>query len=195
MWQTLLTAQMKENSQKAISAIRFRHAVNVKNPIWVKPALLDEQIQKDRGRKAISKQSPCEQAKEVLYTTIKVEGLPAVDHVTTCQALMQKITEATQIAFTNKTEGPPKDNEWVIEYRRDGSFAQRISTQLPDENSLTTLIRLTHGSGVKVGGRNLSVEICSLHPQVTTAGVAAGNLVHAAGPTGAVQVLDGGQCL
>ena len=161
---------------------------------------MDEQIQKDRGRKAIARQSACEQAEEVLHTTIKVEGLPMVDHVTTCRALMDRIAEVTQIPFTYKVEGPLHDNEWIIEYKRDGSFAQRISTQLPDEQTLATLIMLTHGSGVRVGGRNLSVEICSLHPRVTTAGVAAGNLSLAEPNSGSQRNLEqeidrGGSCL
>ena len=77
--------------------------------------------------------------------------------------------------------------QWKICYRADGTFAQQIQAQLPNEDALKTLITRVNGSGVKVAGKCLSVEVRSCHPHAGNAGNDAGNLIVHAG--------EGGQCL
>ena len=63
--------------------------------------------------------------------------------------------------------------------------------QLKSEECLAKLFKHVNGSGICIGGRNLSVEVRSFHPQAKAAGKNAGNLlVDARGHDS-----QGGQCL
>ena len=67
----------------------------------------------------------------------------------------------------------------------------QIIMQLSSVEALKSIIVHTNGSGVRVGGRNLTVEVRSIHPEASAAGSAAENLVH----EGAGSDPGGGQCL
>ena len=49
-------------------------------------------------------------------------------------------------------------------YKNGGDFAQRIAVQLTSSEALKTLIQKVNGSGIRVGGFDLVVEVLSLHP-------------------------------
>ena len=90
---------------------------------------------------------------------------------------MTKIGEATQLQFSKATHGPPKDLEWEVDYRAGGEFAEQIKVQLLDEEALKTVIMHVNGSGVRVNGKNLALEVRSIHPGFSPAGTAAKNIV------------------
>ena len=117
-----------------------------------------------------------------LQAQLRVEGLPHVAHAQTCEELMQKVNEATGLDLAKSTStGTPGPKEWVVAYKKDGEFSQKIDIQLGSPEELQSLVMHVHGSGVRVNNVNLVVEVSSLHPQFTNAGPSARNLI--GGPT------------
>ena len=127
-----------------------------------------------------------EQEHAALHTHLRIEGLTQVDHMKVCEELITKVSEVIGLQLTRATGARLDDSEWAICYRSDGTFSQQVSVQLPSVKALQDLIMHVHGSGVRVAGRNLSVEVRSIHP-IAAQGCGAGNLVLDAG--------GGGQCL
>ena len=183
-FEPILTSQMRAEPLSAVSCIRFRKALDVPNSVWIKPALTDDQVAKARQQASIQKKTPKDKLSATLLTHLRIEGLPHVGHISVCQELMQKVCIAASLSLVQASQANPDPNEWAISYRGDGSFAQQIAVQLTSEDSLRALIMSVHGSGVRVAGRNLAVEVRSAHPDASCAGLSAGNLVHCAGPGG-----------
>ena len=104
---------------------------------------------------------------------------------------MKKVSEVSSTPLSFSGIAIPGVNEWSICYKADGSFAQQLVVQLASIEAVKSLIVHTNGSGIRVGGRNLTVEIRSIHPDACTAGFSAENFIdnNAAGGD------PGGQCL
>ena len=120
---------------------------------------------------------PLLKAEAASKAQLRVEGLPQVDHESICRELMAKVCQKTALQLKEGGESRLGGGEWRIEYRSDGSFAQQIMIQLPSEDALKNLVAGIHGSGVKVGGRNLAVAVVHNNIATSCAGVLASNLV------------------
>ena len=90
---------------------------------------------------------------------------------------MAKLCETTSLPLAVSAQNVPGPNEWVIGRKVDGAFNQQIVVQLSSADALKSLIMNIHGCGIKVGGRNLVVEVRSLHPDASSAALSANNLI------------------
>ena len=182
VWEEVITGQASDNPTGAITCLRFRKALQLPSSIWLKPLLTHDSIQKAKQQAELSARPANVQDRMRLQAQLRVEGLPHVAHAQTCEELMQKVNEATGLDLTKSTStGTPGPKEWVVAYKKDGEFSQKIDIQLGSPEELQSLIMHVHGSGVRVNNVNLVVEVSSLHPQFTSAGPSALNLV--GGPT------------
>ena len=127
-----------------------------------------------------------EQLEACLSTILRVEGMPHVQHEETCDIIMSRISDVTKLPFVQASSRDLGSLEWEIDYRSGGEFAQQIRVQLPNEDALSTLIMHVHGSGVRINGHNLALEVRSIHPKFSHAGALAKNIV---------PPLGGGPCL
>ena len=185
LFEPLMTSQMQASPLTSVSCIRFRKALNLPNNIWLKPALTDMQVERARQQSLSAMKPPKERAESALKTRLKVEGLTQIEHGPVCQEIMQKVCQATSLSLTQSDKERLGPNEWAIDYRTDGSFAQQLTVQLCSDDALRSLIMKVHGCGVRVGGRNMAIEICSGHAAAECAAMCAANFV----PSG------GGPCL
>jgi len=192
VWELRITSLMQAAPNVAISCIKFRKALGLRSPIWLKPILLEDQIRSTRQQQQHLLQIPvAERSKAALQTQLRVEGLPQIQHESICRELMQKISEVSQIPFAQATSYPPSSGEWAPRYHPDGTFAQQITVQLMSEDALKSIIRHVNGSGIRVGGKNLVVEVRSAHPSGQAPGQAAQNFCSSNGgsPNRGVQCL------
>ena len=97
----------------------------------------------------------------------------------------------SRVPLTKSDSVIPAPGEWALCYRQDGSFAQQVVVQLVTVDALRSIIMHTNGSGIRVGGKNLAVEIRSMHPDFAPAGSLAQNMLLDV----VNSVPDGGQCL
>ena len=185
LFEPVLTHHMQTSPLHSVSCIRFRKSLNLSNNVWMKPALTGLQVDKARQQAIAAKKAPKESAALALKARLCVEGLTHVEHVSVCQELMKKVNEVTSLPLTQASGDTIAANEWAINYKLDGSFAQQINIQLCSEEALKMLLMHVQGCGIRIGGRNLSVEVRSGHAAADFAGMSACNLV-----TG-----DGGPCL
>jgi hypothetical protein len=180
----ILTLQMKEAPLEGVSCIRFRKALNLPNNIWLKPVMTDLQVDRARQQASVAKKLLKDQVAASLLTRLRVEGLPQVEHIAICWELMQKVCEAAVLPLTPSSGGTLGLNEWAIDYRADGTFAQQVSVQLASEAALKALIMNVHGCGVRVAGRNLAVEVRAIHVKAEYAGMSACSIVSSVRPPG-----------
>ena len=185
LFEPLLTLQMSQSPLTSVTCIRFRRALNLPNNIWLKPALTDLQMERARQQSIAANKPPKERAALALKTKLKIEGLTQVEHISVCREIMHKVCQSCLLSLTESNQDVIGPNEWAIDYRADGSFAQQVTVQLCSDDALKSLIMNIHGCGVRVGGRNLAIEVRSGHVAAECAGMLAANLV----PSG------GGPCL
>ena len=177
MWEPIITQQMLTMPLGAISCIRFRKALNLPSSVWLKPMLTGDQIQTARQRCVLAKQTVAEQNARSLQAHLRIEGLPHIQHESICLELMQKIAEISDVVLSRAATHTPQSGEWAPCYRSDGSFSQQIVIQLHSAAALGNIIMHVNGSGVKVAGKNLVVEVRSIHPNFSAAGLTALNFV------------------
>jgi len=187
-WEPRITKSMLDSPLSAISSIRFRTALGMKNNTWLKPALTNTQLEAGKQRALLCKKTLDEQSRQARQVQLKVEGLPQVHHERVCMELMSKVCEVAKIPLVKSGLPIPRPHEWAPCYRSDGSFAQQLTLHLQSDDEISALIRSVHGSGVRVGGVNMSVEVRTLRVTDPSAGIAAQNYM-LAGESG------GGQCL
>ena len=185
MFEPLVTLQMQESPMSSVTCVRFRKVLDLPNNIWLKPALTELQVERARQQSFAAKKPPKQRAELALKTKLRVEGLTQVEHMSVCKELMQKVCQAAALPLTQTDKEVIGPNEWAIDYRADGSFAQQMTVQLCSDDALKALYMNIHGCGVRVGGRNLAVEVRSGHVAAEAAGMRATDFV----PSG------GGQCL
>ena len=176
-----------ESPLGSISCIRFRAALNLPNSNWIKPLVLQEDMQKQKQQAVLSKKPEKEQLEACLSTILRVEGMPHVQHEETCDIIMSRISDVTKLPFVQASSRTLGNLEWEIDYRSGGEFAQQIRVQLPNDDALSTLIMHVHGSGVRINEHNLALEVRSIHPKFSHAGALAKNIVP--------PPLGGGPCL
>ena len=145
--------------------------------LWVKPQLLDDTMQENKQKAINAKKPASEQERVLLHANIRVLGLPQVEHVGTCEGIMAKVAEATKLPLTKTTNVIPGTNEWAICFKANGEFAQRISIQVESEAALRSLIAHVHGSGIRINGHDLVVEVRSLSSYFCLAGQDAKNVI------------------
>jgi hypothetical protein len=177
VWEPRLTSDMIAFPLSAISSIRFRNALGLQNNLWVKPAITNTQLEAGRQQALLCKKSVDEQSRQIKQVQLKVEGLPQVRHDQLCTELMDKVSEVSGIRLAKSSSPAPGVHEWVPCYRGDGSFSQQMTLHLQNEDEIASLIQAVHGSGVRVGGINMSVEIRTLKATDASAGMLARNFV------------------
>ena len=191
MWEPILTEHMLEDPGKAVVSIKYRKVLDLPNSVWCKPLVIEQQVAKRKAQQHLASRIPSERPLISLSAHLRVTGLPHVCHDAICNELMLKVSETTQVPLTKCNSDFPAPGEWTICYRPDGTFAQEVLVQLPSDDALTSLLMHVNGSGIRVGGRNLSIEVRSPHPGCGPAGALAKNmLVHGLRGTD-----GGGQCL
>ena len=166
IWEQVVTQQAQENPSSAVTSIKFRKRLNMPTSIvWLKPLLLQEDLQRSRQLASVASRSKEEQARVNRHAFIRIEGLSHVEHDMLCVELMTKVTQVLQIPLGRASTITPNSNEWAICYSSEGEFAQKIAIQFDSEEAIQKLIAHVHGCGIKVGGKNLIAEVKSLHPQ------------------------------
>ena len=181
------TAQAQDSPTRSITCMRFRQSLQLPNNIWLKPAILPEHMQRARQQVALSTRSAQEQLTSSLQAHIKIEGLPQVEHMSICKALIQQISNVTHLGLRQAVGGTPGQGEWAPNYNISGEFTQRITLQMSTLAELQQLYMHIHGCGVRINNHNLIVEVSSLHPSHGPRGTGARNFVSTATPGGAVQ--------
>jgi hypothetical protein len=183
----ILTAQNKANPLTGLTCFKFRKALGLPSIVWLKPSLTEEYVDRARKQAANDKKAPKDKELASLLTHLRVEGLPQVGHEVVCCELMQSVCAAAGLNFVRSLTDTLSPNQWAICYRGDGTFAQQIVVQTAAVEDVKALLMKVHGSGVKVAGRNLAIEVRASHPTAEKAGMCAANII--ASPSGV------GQCL
>ena len=166
-WEQVITQQAHETPSSAITSIKFRKRLGMPaSLVWLKPLILQEDLQRSRQQAGIAMKSKDEQTRVSRHAHIRIEGLPHVEHDVVCVELMTKVAEILQIPLGRAATTTPGSNEWSICYTADGEFAQKIAIQFDQDESIQKLVAHVHGCGVKVGGKNLVTEVKSLHPMM-----------------------------
>ena len=188
VWEGLLTQQMESRPLDAITVIRMRQSLGLKNSVWVKPLMVEDQVRSKKKQGALARLPSDEQIQAALQAELRIEGMPNTSHMQACEELINKVTEVTGVQLTKATSDKPGVGEWFPCYKNGGDFAQRIAVQLPSSEALKNVIQKINGSGIRVGGFDLGVEVLSMHPGFSAASTEGSNYVFP-------HVGPGGTCL
>ena len=177
VWEAMLTQQAQDNPNEAISCIRFRQSLNLRSTVFAKHQLLDDHVRAQRQKHSMARLSQDEQLKAALQASLRIEGLPNTSHVAVSQEIMAKVCQITGIPLVQTNSDRPNVGEWTICYRNGNEFAQRLAVQLPSSEALKLLIQRINGSGIRIGGFDLVIEVLSLHPGFSSAATEASNFI------------------
>ena len=194
VWENVVTKLAQESPLTSISAIKFRKQLSLPTSVlWIKPLLLQDEMQKMKQQESLKSKSETIQNAAALHTTLRVEGMPHVQHESICEELVHQVSQITSIPLNKSGSIIPGVHEWAICYKNGGEFSQKIAIQLSSEAELQSMIAHVQGCGIRVGGMNLVVEVKSIHPQFHCAGTSAKNFITP--PQSLVNLFGGGQCL